>query len=201
MYGGIMEVLNELNVKNVIIGKQFENSENYKEFFKIVKEKGIEVNIVEAGEKIKIEKNLYFDILWPDSSQLVKENAINNNALVCKLNYKNFTMLFTGDIEETAEKILVNKYKNTEYLKSTILKVAHHGSKTSSTEEFLKLVQSKIALIGVGENNNFGHPNQEILERLKRYGIKTFRTDKNGEIRIEVNNNEKIKIKEFLVSR
>ncbi len=167
MYGGIITVLKELKVKNVIIGKQFENAENYEEFVEIVKEKNIRVSVVEAGTKINIEKNLYFDVLWPDSSQQVTENGINNNALVCKMNYKNFTMLFTGDIEEEAEKILISKYKNTNYLKSNVLKVAHHGSKTSSTQEFLKLVNCKIALIGVGENNNFGHPNADVLQRLQ----------------------------------
>ncbi len=167
MYGGIIAILKELEVKSVIISKQFENSENYEEFIKVVKEKNINVKVVEAGTKINIEKNLYFDVLWPDNSQPITENAINNNALVCKLNYKDFTMLFTGDIEKEAEKILVSKYKNTNFLKSNVLKVAHHGSKTSSTQEFLKLVNCKIALIGVGENNNFGHPNDEVLQRFK----------------------------------
>lgn len=164
--GGILSVLEELKVKNVIIGQQFEDSENLQEFLEIVNEKNIKVNVVEAGNRIHIEKNLYFDILWPSSNQEISENSINNNALVCKLNYKNFTMLFTGDIEEEAEKVLVLKYDGTDILKSTVLKVAHHGSKSSSTEEFLNLVQPKIALIGVGENNMYGHPNSDVLTRL-----------------------------------
>ena len=73
-------------------------------------------------------------------------------------------MLFTGDIEK-AEENLINKYKNN--LKSTILKVSHHGSKTSTSEEFLKYVKPEIALIGVGENNKFGHPNQTTIEKLE----------------------------------
>lgn len=164
--GGILSVLEELKVKNVIIGKQFENSENLQEFLEIVNEKNIKVNVVEAGSRIHIEKNLYFDVLWPSSNQEISENSINNNALVCKLNYKNFTMLFTGDIEEEAEKVLVSKYGGTDILKSAVLKVAHHGSKSSSIEEFLNLVQPRIALIGVGENNLYGHPNSNVLARL-----------------------------------
>lgn len=86
---------------------------------------------------------------------------------MAKLLYKNFSCIFTGDIEEIAEKQILEEYKqDLKTLKSTILKVAHHGSKTSSTEEFLNAVKSKIALIGVGKNNNFGHPNNEVLERL-----------------------------------
>lgn len=77
-------------------------------------------------------------------------------------------MLFTGDIEETAEEKIIEKYKNNiKILNSVILKVSHHGSKTSSTEEFINAVNPKIGLIGVGKNNKFGHPNNEVIERLK----------------------------------
>lgn len=169
MSDGIITLIEELKVKNVIIGKQFEFCENYKKFIKIVNEKNIKVYEVEAGQKIKIEKDIYFDILWPDSNNVITENSINNNSLVCKLKYKDLSMLFTGDIEEIAEKQILQKYKNDiKVLNSTILKVAHHGSKSSSIEEFLKVVNPKIALIGVGENNTFGHPNSGVLERLEK---------------------------------
>lgn len=163
-----------MKVKNVIIGKQFEDSENLQEFLKIVNKKKINVRLVEAGNKINIDKKLYFEVLWPDSSKSILKNSINNNAMVCKLNYKNFSMLFTGDIEEEAENIITSQYKETKNLNSIILKVAHHGSKTSSTEKFLKLVKPKLAIIGVGENNKFGHPNDEViqkLEELRSYNI------------------------------
>lgn len=159
--------MEELKVKNVIIGKQFENYENYQEFLKIVKEKRIKVHMVEAGQRIKIEKDLYFDIVWPNSECVINENSINNNSLVCKMVYKNFSLLFTGDIEEVAEKAILEKYKNTNILQSTALKVAHHGSKSSSIQEFLNAVKPKIALIGVGEKNTFGHPNSGVLERIE----------------------------------
>lgn len=160
-------MLKELKVKNVIIGKQFEDYENYQEFKKIVKERKIKVQIVEAGQRIKIEKDLYFDILWPSSDNVISENSINNNSLVCKVIYQNSSCIFTGDIEEIAEKAILEKYKNTKVLQSTILKVAHHGSKSSSIEEFLNVVKPKIALIGVGEKNTFGHPNSGVLERIE----------------------------------
>ena len=75
-------------------------------------------------------------------------------------------MLFTGDIEEIAEKQILEEYKNSNILKSEILKVAHHGSKCSSIQSFLEKVKPKIALIGVGKDNTFGHPNDEVIERL-----------------------------------
>lgn len=166
--------MKELKVENVIIGKQFEDCDNLQEFFRIIKEKNIKVNIVKAGDRINIEKKLYFDVLWPDSVHVISENPINNNALVCKLNHKNYTMLFTGDIEEETEQVFVSKYNSTDVLKSTVLKVAHHGSKSSSTEEFLKLVQPKIALIGVGKNNTFGHPNRDVINRLNKLRYKSL---------------------------
>lgn len=138
---------------------------------------------MEAGNRINIEKNLFFDILWPSKNEIVSKNVINNNALVCKMVSKKVTMLFTGDIEQEAEKAILNKYKvNISILKSDILKVAHHGSKTSSTEEFLEAVKPNTAVIGVGKNNNFGHPNKSVLEKLKRLGCRIYRTDESGEI-------------------
>lgn len=106
--------------------------------------------------------------MWPKEDNLILENGINNNSIVGKFTYKNMSILFTGDIEEKAEKEILNLYKNNlEILKSDILKIAHHGSKTSSTIEFLNAVKPQIALIGVGQNNKFGHPAQSTIENLK----------------------------------
>ena len=168
MYGGLLSVMEELKVGQAIISKQGEDSENYKKFMKIVKEKKIKVTVVNKGDRLQIEKNLCFDILWPNNSKLISENVLNNNSIVCKLRYKNFSMLFTGDIEEIAEKQILQEYKNNlQLLNSTVLKIGHHGSKTSSIQEFIEVVNPKIALIGVGENNKFGHPNDNVIERLE----------------------------------
>lgn len=149
MLVGILYILDRIEVKNVIIGKQFENSENLNKFLKIVESKNLKLIITEIGDRVNIEKNLYIEILWPSSQNVITENNINNNSLVCKLVCNNFSILFTGDIEEIAENELIKLYSNTDKLKSNILKVAHHGSKSSSTLDFLKLVNPQIALIGV----------------------------------------------------
>lgn len=112
-----------------------------------------------------------------------------------KLNYNNFSMLFTGDIEKKAEKEILNTYGNSNILNSDILKVAHHGSKTSTTDEFLSRVKPKIALIGVGKDNMFNHPSNTTIEKLEKMDIKIYRTDLNGEICIFVNNYGKVGIK------
>ena len=185
--------MEELKVGTAIISKQGEDSENYKKFKRIVNEKKIKTNVVGAitnrPQKIQIEKDLYFEILWPNNEKLIQENILNNNSIVAKLFYNDFSMLFTGDIEEIAEKQILQLYKNThlsintnnginasknELLNSTILKVGHHGSKTSTTQEFVEAVKPKIALIGVGENNKFGHPNSNVIERLKALRLKNL---------------------------
>ena len=114
--------------------------------------------------KIKIDKYIYFKILFP-TEKLIMQNPLNNNSIVSQLNYKSFKMLFTGDIEEIAEKEILNLQKDK--LKSTILKVAHHGSNTSSTQEFINSVKPELALIGVGKNNTFGHPSECVVEKLR----------------------------------
>ena len=194
---GVLYILQNIKVENVIIGKQIKDSDNYNKFIKIIKEKSINVHVVSAGERLNIEKNLYFDILWPDMENKINENVLNNNSLICKLVYKGFSMLFTGDIEEIAEKTILKKYKGSKLLKSTILKVAHHGSKTSSSKEFIRAVQPQIALIGVGNNNKFGHPSDITIESLKSINCKIYRTDKDGEISINVNNNKMIIFKKL----
>ena len=215
-----MKVLEELKVKNVIISKQAEDSENFQKFKQIVNKRKIPVIIVESKafdnskkqnnnsiknvdiickEKIQIEKNIYFDFLWPDNQNLLNENALNNNSIVAKLHYNNFSCLFTGDIEEIAEKQILQEYKgNLHVLSSTVLKTAHHGSKTSSIQHFIEAVKPKISLIGVGENNKFGHPNDDVISRLENIGSKIYRTDKMGEISIMVNSKGKIKIKKHI---
>lgn len=158
--------MEELKVKNAVISKQGKNSSNYNKFLKLVKEKNIKVHMVKIGDKIKIENNINIEILWPEET-LITSNILNNNSIVMKLTYNNFKILFTGDIEKIAEEEIIKTYTKTNKLNTNIIKIAHHGSKTSSIQEFLNLVKPQIALIGVGKDNNFGHPNNDVLKRLE----------------------------------
>lgn len=158
--------MNELEVNKVFIASQGEESLNYRKFVEIVNKRNIKVQKIKIGERIKLENDLYINVLWPADDKLITQNTLNNNSIVMKLEYKDFSCLFTGDIEKIAEQELLKTLDKNE-LKSTILKVAHHGSKTSTTQQFLEAVKPKIVLIGVGENNKFGHPNKEVLERLE----------------------------------
>lgn len=189
---GIFTVLEELNVKNVVISTQGDDYENYKIFKEIVSRKKVNVITANQGDIIKIDNVTFFEILWPQKHQIT-DNMINNNSLVCMLKYRNFKMLFTGDIESKAEDVIVSKYSKS--LKADVLKVAHHGSKSSSTDEFIKLSDSYISLIGVGAENNFGHPNDDVVHKLKNVSNAVLRTDINGEICIMISPKGNIKYK------
>lgn len=183
--------MDKIDVKNLIVSFCGQHkSENYQNFIEIARKKKINIIEVQAGDKVTIEKNLHINILWPSKSFYVQENEINNNSIVCKLVYKKFRILFTGDIEDVAEEDICNLYDKE--LKCTILKVGHHGSKTSSTENFIKKACAKYALIGVGKDNKYGHPSEVIIARLKQYGCIIYRTDENGETDFSVDKNGNI---------
>lgn len=188
--GGTFKVLEKLKVKQVIISQQKEDSSNFQKFLEIAKKRNIKIIVVKAGDIIQIEKNIYVEVLWPTEKLEISTNPLNNNSIVAKLIYENTSILFTGDIEAKAEKELVKKYDKN--LKSDILKVAHHGSQTSSTQDFIDKVNPKIALIGVGYKNKFDHPNKEILERLQKINCKIYRIDTMGEIDCSIDSKSNI---------
>lgn len=197
---GLFTILEKLPVKNVIISKQGKSSENFKQFLSIIQEKKVNILLVQEGDNIVIDNEISISILFPEAD-FISENILNNNSIVARLEWKNSSgeaissILLTGDIEQIAEEKLVEKYQNTNILNATILKVAHHGSKSSSIQPFLELVKPKVALIGVGENNHFGHPNKGVLQRLENLNTIIFRTDKNGEINLKIDKNGKIQVK------
>lgn len=191
--GGLFYIIENLKVKNIIIGLQSEKYLQYENLLKIIKKRNINLIIVQNGMKIKIDNTSYFDILWPDGKYMITENSINNNSIVAKFCYKNKTVLFTGDIEYPAENVLVKLHGRK--LKSDILKSPHHGSSTSSTEDFLKFVKPRIVLIGVGEDNSYGHPSNVVIDMYNNIGAVIYRTDIMGEIMI------KIKRKKFVIDK
>lgn len=164
--GGLFAVLENLKVDTIVIGKQGEAYDNCTEFLELTKNKHVKVISVQAGDILKIDKRTSFQILWPDAKNMISDNGINNNSMMGKLMYGDFSMLFTGDIEERAEKVILEKYKNTDVLDCDILKVAHHGSKSSSIEEFVEMVSPQASVIGVGDNK-YGHPNMDVIKRLE----------------------------------
>ena len=190
---GFKYLLNNIKVKNIILSKQYQSTDNFEEIMSIANKKKINIIKVEAGNVLNIDRFVRFKIFSPGKTLT---DDINDNSIVMKLEYNSFSCLFTGDISEKIEQNLIKKYGKE--LKSTVLKVAHHGSKTSSDENFIKFVNPKISLIGVGKNNKFGHPNEEVLKVLKEINSKIYRTDVNGEIILNINRYGKIEANTLL---
>lgn len=173
-YGGFTEVSDDINIKFLVsdhMPTEIEKDINLDEFIKKV----IQMNRknIEIGGKYKL-----VDMVYEKSS-----NFENNASLVLKLVKDDINLaLFSGDIESEAEEKLLESD-----LHSFILKVPHHGSKTSSTEEFLKRVSPKYAIISVGRNNRYGHPNDVVLKRLENI-CEVYRTDKDGLVTFDLEN-------------
>lgn len=188
---GCISVIESLKVKKIIIGTQPKQTDLYTNVLKLAKIKSIPIITMNAGDSIKID-DVEFKILFP-GNEIELEGDLNNNSLVIRMEYYKSSMLFTGDIEKEAEKLLLS---DKGYLLDVdILKVAHHGSKTSSFDSFIEEVTPKIALIGVGNDNKFGHPAEEVVERLEKYGAQIYRTNECGEIRIKINKKGKVSLK------
>lgn len=201
---GLVEVLKRYEVKKVLYTGVLHTSPDYLEWLKIIKEKNIPMEIVKAGDEIKFDQEIYLDILYPFeelTNQKFKE--LNDSSIVAKLVYGQTSFLLTGDAPAEVEKQLLKVSQEPrsrdpgypqEWLRSNVLKVGHHGSRYSSSLEFLEVVKPQYAVIQVGKDNKFGHPHLGILRRLENLGIKFFRTDLDGEIRIE-SNGEKLEVK------
>ena len=127
-------------------------------------------------------------------------NSADPNAYstVMYLTYRNFTALFTGDLEGEGEKLVKEKLPDILPARGiTLLKVAHHGSKNSTDEAFLQAVNPQIALISSGRNNRYGHPHEELLERLEDCGCLIYRTQESGAITVRVRNG-KVRVEEYI---
>ena len=179
-YGGLIYLINNFSIKNIVVSKQFVMTEGFIFFIEAVKEKNINIMVVEAGDIIYINKNVYIYILYPDNKYI--SDNINNNSIVCKFIYYEYAVLFTGDIQNEVEEYLIKSYGD--MLKADLLKIAHHGSNTSSNKNFINLVNPDISIISVGRKNRYGHPNIETINNLIRYSSLLLRTDMNGQVSI-----------------
>ena len=182
---GLLPVLREIKV-NMVIDSGITNQHNaYLAFISLIKkDENITYYQARADDIIRLGPDL--EILVLNSLNLLaygNESNFNNHSIVLKLLYKNTGFLFTGDIEEIVE---IDLLSQKDLLRSDILKVAHHGSITSSTELFMEKVQPKVAIISVGLNN-FNHPHEEVVKRLKDQCQQVFRTDRNGTVLISSN--------------
>jgi len=179
---GLVEVLNRYQVKQVLHPDLDFESAIYDEWLMLLKEKNIKCIIAQAGQQINLGKGVVINVLNPQIPHLTDtESNIDNNGMVLHISVGEVSFLLTADIMWEAEFELSAHRAN---LTSTVLKVAHHGSDTSTTPEFLTVVNPQLAVISVGADNRFGHPTSEVMERLEeKLGSENiYRTDEQGTI-------------------
>lgn len=178
--GGTIKLLKNFNVETIFMPKISSNAENYQEILTFV-ENNCDFKI--TGEEFFIEQNGYLIKFF---EQLNNTNT-NDTSQLIKVEFMENSFLFVGDISSTVEDEYIEKYGNE--LDCDVLKVAHHGSNSSTSNEFIEAVSPEYAVISVGAENTYGHPNFEVLTRLKNKNVKVLRTDKDDDVLFVVGKN------------
>ncbi|MCH7681958.1 DNA internalization-related competence protein ComEC/Rec2, partial [candidate division KSB1 bacterium] len=173
-------VLNRYRVDGVLVGWPDEDAALYPQWQKTLERQGIRPIRLSAGYRIQLDHDVSLEVLHPPAAAASGGFADgNNNGLVLRLVYRDVSILLTADIAAEAERYLLDASAP---IKSDVLKIAHHGSKTSTTAPFLRKVQPSLAIISAGADNRFGHPHAEVLERLRSIQSKILRTDRDAAI-------------------
>ncbi|HNY35879.1 MAG TPA: MBL fold metallo-hydrolase [Candidatus Pacearchaeota archaeon] len=173
---GLFSVLENYKVDNIMWTGIEKDGEKFETWKRLINEEGANIYYANSGDKV-IMGDAILEIINP--KELLKGETFkesNNTAIVSKLLYKDSSFLFTGDISSKAENELTN-------IDVDVLKIPHHGSKYSTSKEFIKKVSPLVSVIQVGKNS-YGHPTEEVLTRLNNFGIKILRNDTNGDIKI-----------------
>ncbi|MBU3957209.1 MBL fold metallo-hydrolase [Patescibacteria group bacterium] len=178
---GLIDVIERYDVKQFVVNSFGKSTAVYQEFQAAVLKEQSDIYFPKEGDKINL-GSLKVAVLWPQSQEKIlgattTEKEINDTSVVFQLSYGNFCALFSGDISSKVESRLDRVGP------CQVLKIAHHGSKYSTSEEFLQQVKPEFAVISVGKNP-FGHPTEEVLERLRYLDTKILRTDQTGEIEV-----------------
>lgn len=188
--GGVEGVV----LKDFEVGEVYDNgmpskSKIYTRYMKLLKQKNIKRHGLVAGDEIDLGGGAKFKVYSPDKavvdkgSKTTENHDPNNESIVGKLIFGDFAMMFTGDAEKPAEELMVKNYGHE--LKSTVLKAGHHGSKTSSSADFLREVNPEAALISCGAGNDYGHPHKPTMKKYHSLKLKIYETDKNGTITVK----------------
>ncbi len=184
---GLIGALNNYQVKLFLDNGQISDQKALAVIQQLIVNQQIERKIILAGSEIEIDNKLKLKSFNP-LKIIPAGRERNDQSVVLRMDYQNNSFLFTGDAEKPAERMMIKKGFN---LKADWLKVGHHGSKSSSSAEFLKRVTPRYAIISVGKENRYGHPTEEVLMRLKKIKTKILRTDQQGTIRVSCRENQK----------
>lgn len=178
--GGMESVVRKIPVGKIympkVADKQIPTTRTYEGLIDAISDKKLKITQAKAGMTIPLSGQAKLELLAPNGTQY---DDLNNYSVVAKLTYGQKTFLFTGDAEKLSEKEMLGKNYD---LKCDVLKCGHHGSSSSTSAAFLKAVSPQFAVISCGLNNDYGHPNKEVLSRLQKAGVKVYRTDLQGTI-------------------
>lgn len=175
--GGMVDVFKEYEVKAFYSPKITHTTKTYENLVKAVKDEGLKTKELKGGMVIDLGEGAKFEVFTPQKSEY---EELNDYSPIMKLSFSDTSYLFTGDAEKLAEEEALAKYKNS--LDSDVIKFGHHGSSSSSSNAFIEAVSPKYGIISCAKDNKYGHPHRETLDIIKKYNIKTFRTDTEGEI-------------------
>lgn len=183
--GGMPRLLDQIPVRNFVDPAIPTTNQTYGHTLERVLEYDVNPILARAGNSLDLGSDISANILWPREPFLIDggEPDTNDNSTVIQITMGAVSFLITGDIEQTAEGIIVESMTN-DALQSDVLVVAHHGSKSSSTAEFLDAVSPSVAVIPVGVDNQYGHPHDEVRQRLRFRGITIHRTDLDGTVEL-----------------
>jgi beta-lactamase superfamily II metal-dependent hydrolase len=183
--GGMRQVMQNFKVRKFLDSGQTHSSETYERMLGEIQERKISFIKARRGQNIEIEPNVRLEVLNPGKEFFTQVRSggsvLNANSIVLRLSYDDFAMLFTGDAEFETEALMMDADAT---LKAQVLKIGHHGSRHATSGKFLAAVAPKAAVISDGETNDYGHPSQFTLDRLRRARVQTYRTDLHGEIAI-----------------
>ncbi|CAN5619884.1 hypothetical protein BH23CHL2_BH23CHL2_09550 [soil metagenome] len=182
--GGMPEVLEMFAVGNWVDPGIPTTNQTYEQTIEMILDRDIPAVLARQGEQLELGGGVRISLLWPQSEFIMSsgEPDSNENSVVVLISYGNIDILVPGDLEETGERALVEQMGGD--LESEILVVGHHGSNTSSTAGFLDAVNASVAVISAGEGNPYGHPHDEVLQRLRFRDVDIYRTDLDGTIEI-----------------
>ncbi|NTW96629.1 MAG: MBL fold metallo-hydrolase [Erysipelotrichaceae bacterium] len=179
--GGMSYIINNYEIGSIYMPKAVSTTKTYETLLETIKSNGLTINTAKAGITINIDKSIEIKIIAPTSSSY---SDLNQYSAVIKITYNKVSYLFMGDAGWTSEDEILSSGVN---IKADVLKVGHHGSATSSTQEFLDEVLPTYAVICVGEDNTYGHPTEQTLDRLDFTGADVYRTDQDGTVVISTN--------------
>lgn len=171
--GGMSAVIKAFDIGQIYMPKAVTTTKTYENLLLTIKDKNLKIKTAKAGNTIIDTDDLKLVVLAPNQDSY---ESLNNYSIVLKLTYKEKSFLFMGDAETLSEKEITGD------VEADVLKVGHHGSRTSTSQAFLNKVNPSYAVISVGLNNDYKHPHQEVVDRLEKKNIKIYRTDQNGDI-------------------